>query len=343
MPLPFGDSPEDCFIDETGAPVDRPSVDARRLPGRYVLSGLVDAHAHPAVASGPAGFVALDAAGAQAQLVAWAETGVAIVRDVGSPRGLTLDLKPGSRAPLVRAAGRFLAPEGRYFPQLLVDPVGDDDLIDAAVAEIARGASWVKVIGDFPAAPESAEPARTYSLTIVGRLCSVAHAAGARVAVHTTLPGCGEYIAAGVDSIEHGPGLEPADLEEMARRGVAWVPTLCALLRGAEEPDTPPERRERVRERRARLRELLPMAARLGVPVLAGTDVVGSLAREVALLVEVGLEPPEALAAASVRGRRFLEGDATRADVVTYQNDPRGDPEELSRPAAVVVGGVRLR
>jgi imidazolonepropionase-like amidohydrolase len=81
----------------------------------------------------------------------------------------------------------------------------------------------------------------------------------------------------------------------------------------------------------------------LGVPVMAGTDVVGSLPREVALLAEMGLEPSEALAAASEWPRRFIVGDEVRADIVTYEHDPRKDPTQLAHLVAVVVGGHRLR
>jgi hypothetical protein len=95
-------------------------------------------------------------------------------------------------------------------------------------------------------------------------------------------------------------------------------------------------------EGRARIAELLPLAVRLGVPVLAGTDVTGSIPREVALLAQMGLEPQDALAAASTWPRRFL-GAAKTADVVTYDRDPRQDPDQLARPAAVVAGGIRLR
>ena len=84
------------------------------------------------------------------------------------------------------------------------------------------------------------------------------------------------------------------------------------------------------------------MAARLGVPVLAGTDVTGSIPREVALLDRMGLQPHDALAAASTWPRRFL-GAAATADIVTYNHDPRQDPDQLTRPAAVVTGGIRLR
>jgi imidazolonepropionase-like amidohydrolase len=83
------------------------------------------------------------------------------------------------------------------------------------------------------------------------------------------------------------------------------------------------------------------VAVRLGVPVLAGTDVTGSIPKEVALLAQMGLSPQDALAAASTWPRRFLRAPA--ADVVTYHHDPREDPGQLARPAAVVAGGVRLR
>ncbi len=50
------------------------------------------------------------------------------------------------------------------------------------------------------------------------------------------------------------------------------------------------------------LHELLPLADRLGVRILAGTDTAGTIAREVALLAEHGLNPAAALAAATTTG-----------------------------------------
>ena len=100
-------------------------------------------------------------------------------------------------------------------------------------------------------------------------------------------------------------------------------------------------------EYRRRLHELLPLAHRLGVPILTGTDTAGSVAREVALLAEHGLEPTAALEAATTTGYRFLgESFDTRdgpATLVTYQHDPREDLAALSSPAAVVISGIRVR
>lgn len=65
------------------------------------------------------------------------------------------------------------------------------------------------------------------------------------------------------------------------------------------------------------------------MPVLAGTDVTGSIPQEVALLAQMGLEPQDALAAASTWPRRYLGATAT-ADIVTYHHDPRQDPDQLA-------------
>jgi imidazolonepropionase-like amidohydrolase len=182
----------------------------------------------------------------------------------------------------------------------------------------------------------------TYRTASLAQIAAAVHAAGARVAVHSTIPDAGELVAVGVDSIEHGYGLDRAAIEEMARRGTAWTPTIGALLALLDAPDMTPARRDRLQEGRTRVAELLPLAARLGVPVLAGTDVTGSIPREVALLAQLGLDPKDALAAASIWPRQFL-GAAACADIVTYHHDPRDDPDQLADPAAVVVDGSRLR
>jgi imidazolonepropionase-like amidohydrolase len=340
--LPNGDEPLSWWIDGSGAVHDRPVADAELLPGRFVLPGLADAHAHPAIGSGPGGLVPLDASTARANLTAWARAGITLVRDVGSAGGLTLQLTPGPGMPTLQAAGRFLAPAGRYYPDLLGAPVDEASLVSAAVAEIARGAAWVKVIADFPDPAAGTDATATYPISAIAQLVAAAHRAGARVAVHSTVPGAGQLVAAGVDSVEHGFGLDEDAVQDMAGRGTAWTPTIGALLALRDAPGITPQRRHRFQEAQARIAELLPLAVRLGVPVLAGTDVTGSIPREVALLAQMGLAPQDALAAASTWPRRFLGAPAT-ADIVTYHHDPRQDPDQLARPAAVVAGGVRLR
>jgi len=339
--LPFGRECRSWWIDAAGAAQDEPTEDAEPLPGSFVLPGLVDAHAHPALAAGPSGPRTLAKDAARANLRDWAMEGVTLIRDVGSPGGLTLELQAEPGMPALQAAGRFLAPAGRYYPDLLVTPVSEDDLVSAAVGEIARGATWVKVIADFPDLTGGTGARPNYGYDAIAALTDAVHAAGGRVAAHSTTGFAGQLVAAGVDSIEHGTGLDEDAVKAMADSGVAWTPTLTATI-GSLDTELPPASRTALSEIRDRLAFLLPLAVSLGVPVLAGTDVVGSLPKEVALLTGLGLSPSQALAAASTWPRQYI-GAAGRADVVTYHHDPRDDPDQLTSPAAVVVGGTRLR
>jgi imidazolonepropionase-like amidohydrolase len=117
--VPDGGHLVDLWVNDAGFLVTDPIPDAERLPGRYVVPGLVDAHAHPAVGREAGMPAALSGPATLNVLAAWADSGVCLVRDAGSPGGsvLELDLVPGMSR--LQAAGRFLAPAGRYLPALL--------------------------------------------------------------------------------------------------------------------------------------------------------------------------------------------------------------------------------
>jgi imidazolonepropionase-like amidohydrolase len=250
--------------------------------------------------------------------------------------------------PRLQAAGRFLAPAGRYFPVLLPEAAPQERLTELALGELARGGRWVKVIADFPSVTDgkpSGPPGLTYASAAIKAMVAAVHAAGGRVAAHVTTDAVSELVRAGVDSVEHGDAIDESALRLMAQTGAAWTPTLCAVL---GLPGTASEAaRRRVAEHRRRLPELLPLAQRLGVPILAGTDTAGTVAREAALLAECGLEPAVALRAATTTGYRFLgepfDQAGKPATLVTYQDDPREDLAILSSPSAVIVDGVRVR
>jgi len=291
--------------------------------------------------------VGLDVRAAADNLTAARAAGVTAIRDVGSPGSVTLQLLSDSEDSQLLVSGRFLAPAGQYY-QALHEPVPNEDLVNAALAEVARGARWVKLIGDFrvftEAGPSStAEP--TYPIADVRRLVDAVHAEGARVATHSTTGHAKSLIEAGVDSIEHGLGLDENDLAALAQRGGAWTPTLCAVTANAPSVDDP-ERHAQYLQLRERLATLLPLAVKLGVTVMTGTDVVGTIAREVTLLTEFGLEPTAALTAATTAARRFLGlpglVDGHTVDLVMYHDDPRDTPETLTRPAAIIARGVRI-
>jgi imidazolonepropionase-like amidohydrolase len=255
-------------------------------------------------------------------------------------------LVPGM--PRLQAAGQFLAPPGRYYPALLPQGAPQQRLTELALAELARGGRWVKVIADFPPVVDGvpsgpAEP--TYLGQAIEAMVAAVHAAGGRVAAHATTGCVSQLVRAGVDSIEHGTAITEPDLRLMAQAGTAWTPTLCAVL---GVPGTAPQAaRQRAAEHRRRLPELLPLAHRLGVPILAGTDTAGPLAREIALLAGHGLGPAAALQAATTTAYQFLgepcDQTGQPATLVTYLADPRDDLAILSSPAAIIIDGIRVR
>lgn len=343
--LPDGVEVEDLWLSPRGWR-DAVADEAEKLPGRFALPGFVDSHSHVSFGIGADGPIPLDRRQAEANLDRYAREGVGMVRDAGGAPAVVLTLPAVAGRPFVMAAGRHLAPAGMYF-EAVHDPVDASNLVAVALAEVADGARWVKLVADFIPAEartlSTAVPVQTYDLGVVRDLIQATHAAGARVAAHVTTALVGELVRLGVDSVEHGTDLDPDTIAEMARCGTAWTPTLCAVL--SSPPDATDDRRRRVAERRERFCELLPLAIELGVPVLTGSDVVGSIPREIALLVESGVDPTAALRAATTNAIRFFGADAAPAppSVVTFDADPRSNPGVLSAPAAVVIGGRRLR
>ena len=335
-------------ITERGRWTGRPAPGSEPLPGRFMLPGLVDAHCHLSVGRADGGEpVALDPEAMRANLRHAHASGVTAIRDTGSPGGATLRLLASADGTGLQACGRFLAPAGRYYPALH-EPVPPEELVAAALAEVKAGATWIKLVADFPVlhpGEPPSDPSPTYPLADIQRLVQEVHGAGARVAAHSTTRYVADLIATGIDSVEHGTALDEADIASLAARGGAWTPTLCATI-GTRAGDTPARRKQRL-ERQERLRYLLPRAAAQGLTIMTGTDVDGTIPREVALLAELGLPPQAALAAASTAARRFLgfaiPEEGQPADLVTYQDDPRDDPAVLGHPAAVFVHGTRIR
>jgi len=291
------------------------------LPG-----GLVDAHFHAALDFEDRGLSRERLI--EVNLAALRRAGVLAARDVGQPPDAPW-LEQGGR---LIAARTLLAPPGRYFPGLS-EPTPPDRLVETAVAQVGAGARWVKVIADFPGANGNwfAAPAN-YPPETLRAMADAVHAEGGRVAAHTTGTAAAGAVLAGADTIEHGPALDEAAVEEMARRGTAWVPTPWAATQ-----HVPPAVLGAMAEL---LRPLLALALRLGVPVLAGSDEApaGKLHLEVAALVEIGgLCPEQALRAATADARKVLDLPVCEGDLVTYAVDPREDIGVLAEPLSVVV------
>lgn len=273
-----------------------------------------------------------------ARLDGWAADGILLVRDVGAPGSVTLGVPPAPSRPTLLAAGRWHAPKDRFFPAYH-EPVAAGDLRAAALTELASGARWIKIVGDWGPEP-------SYDPALLRDVIDAVHAAGGRVAVHTQWQTVRAIVEAGVDSVEHGSLLDEDTIGLMAERHVAWTPTLTAFNAALPE-DAPDRAREQQRRWLDNYRAMLPRAQALGVPILAGTDTAGTIQEEIAHLIEFGLAPAAALAAASTRAREFLGLGSFEAgepaDVITFEADPREDPAVLERPIAIVLRGRQIR
>jgi imidazolonepropionase-like amidohydrolase len=318
------------------------------LDSGWLVPGLVDAHAHLSLFS-PAGDNAPDAERIAASGRAQLDVGVLALREPGSPLGAAArGLGPLDGMPRVVVAGHLLARTGRYFPGLGRE-IEPEDLAEAAAEEAAASGTWVKVIADFIAPGGSITPA--FPADALGEAARAAHAAGARIAAHAT---CRESIdacvAAGFDSLEHATFLAPDQLEAVAAAGTVLVPTMLIAegiveaVKGFGADDATVTETRRLLAGQA---EVVRQAAERGITVLAGTDAGmvphGLVGAEIGALMRAGLTPGQALGAGSWLAREYLglpgiEQDAP-ADLVGYSDDPRQDPQQLRRPAVVVLDG----
>lgn len=323
----------DGRIEFLGLPEDEPTIPSRvriiDAGGSTVVPGLVDAHSHTVLPGGSHWIERIDDATAELLQVAEENgelahrAGVRWFRDVGSPRrdgrGLALDVRDawtGRRdRPYVRAAGTWIAGADALPPGIAIEAEHADALVAAVEMQIEEGADLIKLYLDGPDRDLS-----PWTSSEVARCVAAAHMQSVPVTAHsTTLPGARAGVLGGVDCIEHGTELDEALVGEIAARGTYLVPTLGVLASWQTfgsttriERFTSHDGRSALKERRRRAYESVQMAHAAGARIAAGTDFGGGslranqLAWEAECLVAAGLEPWEALAAATWRGGDLL-------------------------------------
>jgi imidazolonepropionase-like amidohydrolase len=232
--------------------------------------------------------------------------------------------------------------------------VAAEELPRAALAQLVGG-EWVKIIGDW-VDPADGVWRPTFPPSAMAAAAEAVHRAGGRIAVHAAdHEAVGSAIDAGVDSIEHGLGASNHQVERMAEAGIALTPTMTAVmgfwLDLVQMVGSPASEVTRAASAVERHPAMVRAAAEAGVRLLAGTDsgVVphGAVAAEVRRLVDAGVEPGTAVAAASWDARDYLGWpgivDGAPADVVAFGADPRHDPEVLAKPGVIVLAGTVVR
>ncbi len=356
-----------AWVRPTGGEEEAAGATIVDCAGTSFVPGMVDCHSH---VTGPGGANWIERFNDPPEtLLAAAEhngriglaAGVRWMRDVGSPigidpsdgreRALALGVRDrwAGRAdrPYLRAAGSWLFKRGVNPMNSAIEAETADELVAAAIGQLDAGADLVKLYMDGPDVNVS-----PWTASEVARVVEAAHSRGARVAAHSgRLNGAREAVVGGADSIEHGFDLDATVAAEMATRGTVLVSTLAVPRSWLSFGDTTTMERFAGTAGRAAVAARLEqgeasvrLARDAGVSIATGSDFGGGslranqLAWEVTSLVAAGLEPVDALAAATWRGGELLGEDEAGnireggpADFFCVHGDPLSDPESLWR------------
>jgi imidazolonepropionase-like amidohydrolase len=363
-------------IEAAGPAVAREGAETVELPGTTLLPGLMDLHSHlflhpynetdwddqvlkeaeayrtiravrHAEATLRAGFTCLRDLGTEGAGYA----------DVALKRAIAEGLIAGPR---LFVATRAIVATGSYgparasyrpdccFPQGAAEASGIDEIVKAVRHQASHDADWIKVYADYRAGPGGSTVA-TFSQDELKALVDAAHSLGRAVSSHATCDeGMRRSINAGVDTVEHGYGGTRATFALMAKKDIAFLPTLTAAeaigeVRGGD-----------AHERMSEAAAAFAHARAEGVTIGCGSDVGvfahGDNLRELAWMVRLGLSANETLLAATsvnaaILGKQNQLGEIREgflADLVAVDGDPGADIAALKNVRLVMKGGVRV-
>lgn len=292
-----------------------------------------------------------------------ADHGVLAVRDGGDRGGCVLaylqKLGDGVTGPvLVQSPGAAWHRQGRYGALIGGSLAGDQSLAEAA-AVTRRDLPFIKVVnsGLNSLIRYGRQTPPQFGSDDLARLVAMADKAGRKVMVHANgEQPVREAVEAGCHSIEHGFFMGRDNLSRMAERGCIWVATACTMKAYAEIMEHAGDKASAsvARKNLDHQLEQLRLARELGVTVALGTD-AGSpgvvhgeaVAVELALLLEAGYPPVEAMHAATCAGARLMgiEKDfgllapGRTADFLVVQSTPSNFDVSRERLIKIYLGG----
>jgi imidazolonepropionase-like amidohydrolase len=352
------------------------------LTKETVLPGLIDSHTHiflqgedPAQGGYDANILnaplAMRAARATVAARRALEQGFTTLRDVetegagygdvGIKQAIEGGYIPGPRLLVVTRAisttGGY--PLEGYAPELempkgaqIVD--GPVEARKAAREQLDHAADWIKVYMTHRSwVGKNGELVSQPTLTVeeLRAIVDEAHGWGKKVACHA-YSGIGLHRAldGGCDSIEHGLDLDDAAIAQMLKQGTWYVPTLSVYYTDWAAADTAAGQRDRLR---ASVHEVsFKKALKSGVKIVFGTDMGGipwtqPIAQEFSRMVEFGMQPMDAIQAATSRAAVMLDMEGkigvvapgAFADIVAVSGDPLRDIKTLERVEFVMKDG----
>ena len=348
----------------------KPEEQVLEFPDGTLLPGLIDCHehlnGHDRYAIGDA---SVDASDTMLALVGVFHTrrllnsGITTARVVGAEGQIDLVIRRAIRegyieGPRLFCAGRNLIMTGGHGIAAGIEVDGPDEARKAARQQIKAGADLIKMMasGGVGITREGEEPTQP-ELTVAEMAAAVeaAHNAGIRTTAHADgVPGIRNALEAGIDCIEHGIFLGPAEARYMAEHNVALVPTL-STMQGIFEHGVDygmpeswiPIARDILEPHRASFQAALDA----GVLFATGTDGFGDIVDEMQIFTSFGLSPYRAIQAASRDAALIISphpnfgvlAPGMSADIIAVAGDPLQSLERLRQVRFVMLQGAVKR
>jgi len=290
------------------------------------------------------------------------ETEGAMYADVDVKTAINRGEVPGPR---LFVSTRAMAPTGAYPLQgyswelevphgvQIVD--GPEGARKAVREQISYGADWIKYYSDhgYFYGPDGVLHSQVnFADDEAKAIVEETHRLGHKVAAHAIgSDGIAAALRAGVDSIEHGDGFTEAQLDEVARRGIYWIPTIMVGVSVA--PGRQGNWPKMVDTEKAAFQKALTK----NVKIVMGTDAGGfawtgadSLheALELKYYVDYGMSAMDAIRSTTTRAAELL-GRANDigsieagkfADIIAVTGDPLADIGTLQHVTFVMKDGV---
>jgi len=342
------------------------------LPGKFVMAGLMDAHAHIGFGTMPK---------AMQTALSKVVNGATTVRDAGSEPTIIFPLRDAINqglawGPRILASGMPVSVTGGHadgrngdWHAMMEPPAftggicdGPEECERVTRKQIQFGADQVKMMATAGILDDAnVGMDQQFTEDEMKAIVTSSHLMRRKVMAHAIgTIGIKTAVRAGVDSIEHGYELDDEGAEMMKRQGTYLVATLEAptevmrWVKGTKAATMPLS--ENSRKKMLALPEAQPgyigrqvrLATRHGVKLGIGTDFGGSPSDEMVLMVrEGGISPQQALEAATI-GNADLLGISNiagtiepgkSADIVAFDGNPLDQIENATKIAFVMAQG----
>jgi imidazolonepropionase-like amidohydrolase len=255
--------------------------------------------------------------------------------------------------PRILAANLIVCMTGGHGNWMGREADGPDEIRKAVREQMKKGADCIKFIATGGVMTPGVDPG-AQQLTEAELRAGIeeAHKAGRKTAAHAHgADGIKAAVMAGVDSIEHGSFMTDDIMQLMKQRGTFYSVTLCSAEGFFDAPPGVVADWAMVKAKQVRdgMYDTFRRAYHAGVKLVLGTDAGtpfnrhGDNARELALMVQLGADPLDALRAGTRNGAELLGKldvlgtiePGKLADLVLCREDVIADIGRLRDPGTI--------